>query len=116
MMSAIHHVLILQIMDPYLASYSVENPIYEVLQLAKTTTRSEYGKTTLNNMFEDRDTVNEKIVTIINEGATDWGLKCLRYEIRNITPPEEIRAALTDAEAEKKWCAQILAAEARRGK
>ncbi|KAG8390473.1 hypothetical protein BUALT_Bualt01G0087100 [Buddleja alternifolia] len=69
------------IVDPKLASYGVENPLYAVMQLAQTTMRSELGKITLDKTFEERDTLNEKIVIAINEAAQDWGLKCLRYEI-----------------------------------
>jgi regulator of protease activity HflC (stomatin/prohibitin superfamily) len=67
--------------EPYLASYGVENPIFAVIQLAQTTMRSELGKITLDKTFEERDTLNCNIVRAINEAATDWGLKCLRYEI-----------------------------------
>ncbi|TVU42914.1 hypothetical protein EJB05_09338 [Eragrostis curvula] len=88
------------IMDPFLASYGVKNPIYAVLQLAQTTMRSELGKITL---------------TAINEAASDWGLKCLRYEIRDITPPEGIKMAMEmQAEAERKKRAQILEAEGKK--
>ncbi|RWW33765.1 hypothetical protein GW17_00001517 [Ensete ventricosum] len=75
-------VLYVKIVDPILASYGVENPIFAVIQLAQTTMRSELGKITLDKTFEERDTLNENIVRAINEAATDWGLKCLRYEIR----------------------------------
>lgn len=74
-------VLYVKIVDPKLASYGVENPIYAVIQLAQTTMRSELGKITLDKTFEERDTLNEKIVEAINVAARDWGLQCLRYEI-----------------------------------
>ncbi|XP_062196089.1 uncharacterized protein LOC133899149 [Phragmites australis] len=108
----IDSVLYVKIMDPYLASYGVENPIYAVLQLAQTTMRSELGKITLDKTFEERDTLNVKIVRSINEAATDWGLKCIRYEIRDITPPHGIKVAMEmQAEAERKKRAQILESE-----
>ncbi|KAF7148645.1 hypothetical protein RHSIM_Rhsim03G0217600 [Rhododendron simsii] len=105
-------VLYVKIVDPRLASYGVENPLYAVIQLAQTTMRSELGKITLDKTFEERDTLNEKIVMAINEAAQDWGLKCLRYEIRDISPPRGVRAAMEmQAEAERKKRAQVLESE-----
>ncbi|KAK6129397.1 hypothetical protein DH2020_036849 [Rehmannia glutinosa] len=78
------------IVDPKLASYGVENPMYAVIQLAQTTMRSELGKITLDKTFEERDTLNVKIVIAINEAAKDWGLKCLRYEISGYILLKEI--------------------------
>ncbi|KAG2399580.1 uncharacterized protein HKW66_Vig0105670 [Vigna angularis] len=103
------------IVDPKLASYGVENPIYAVIQLAQTTMRSELGKITLDKTFEERDTLNEKIVEAINVAAKSWGLECLRYEIRDISPPRGVRAAMEmQAEAERKKRAQILESEGER--
>ncbi|KAK3122778.1 hypothetical protein QOZ80_8AG0618170 [Eleusine coracana subsp. coracana] len=108
----IDSVIYVRIIDPYLASYGVENPMFAVLQLAQTTMRSEVGKITLDKSFEERDTLNEKIVRIINEAATDWGLKCIRYEIRDISPPHGIKVAMEmQAEAERRKRAQILESE-----
>ncbi|XP_022844550.1 stomatin-like protein 2, mitochondrial [Olea europaea var. sylvestris] len=108
-------VLYVKIMDPKLASYGVEDPLYAVIQLAQTTMRSELGKITLDKTFEERDTLNEKIVISINEAAKDWGLKCLRYEIRDISPPRGVRAAMEmQAEAERKKRAQVLESEGER--
>ncbi|KAI4378213.1 hypothetical protein MLD38_015725 [Melastoma candidum] len=108
-------VLYVKIVDPYNASYGVENPIYAVIQLAQTTMRSELGKITLDKTFEERDTLNEKIVEAINVAAQDWGLKCLRYEIRDISPPRGVRQAMEmQAEAERKKRAQILESEGER--
>ncbi|KAI4363709.1 hypothetical protein MLD38_019892 [Melastoma candidum] len=108
-------VLYVKIVDPYNASYGVENPIYAVIQLAQTTMRSELGKITLDKTFEERDTLNEKIVESINVAAQDWGLKCLRYEIRDISPPRGVRQAMEmQAEAERKKRAQILESEGER--
>lgn len=102
-------------MDPILASYGVENPIFAVIQLAQTTMRSELGKITLDKTFEERDTLNENIVRAINEAASDWGLTCLRYEIRDISPPPGVKAAMEmQAEAERKKRAQILESEGER--
>ncbi|CAL5004092.1 unnamed protein product [Urochloa decumbens] len=111
----IDSVIYLKTMDPYLASYGVENPVYAVLQLAQTTMRSELGKMTLDKTFEERDALNEKIVSAINEAATDWGVKCIRYEIRDITPPHVIKQAMEmQAEAERKKRAQILESEGKK--
>ncbi|KAJ9691992.1 hypothetical protein PVL29_011204 [Vitis rotundifolia] len=102
-------VLYVKIVDPKLASYGVENPIYAVIQLAQTTMRSELGKITLDKTFEERDTLNEKIVLAINEAAKDWGLKW------DISPPRGVRAAMEmQAEAERKKRAQILESEGER--
>ncbi|PHT46423.1 Stomatin-like protein 2, mitochondrial [Capsicum baccatum] len=112
---SIDGVLYVKTVDPKLASYGVENPLYAVIQLAQTTMRSELGKITLDKTFEERDTLNEKIVLAINDAAKDWGLKCLRYEIRDISPPIGVRAAMEmQAEAERKKRAQVLESEGER--
>ncbi|KAF7816608.1 stomatin-like protein 2, mitochondrial [Senna tora] len=108
-------VLYVKIVDPMLASYGVENPIYAVIQLAQTSMRSELGKITLDKTFEERDTLNEKIVEAISVAAKSWGLECLRYEIRDISPPSGVRIAMEmQAEAERKKRAQILESEGER--
>lgn len=112
---SIDGVLYLKIVDPIRASYGVENPIYAIIQLAQTTMRSELGKITLDKTFEERDTLNENIVRSINEAASDWGLQCLRYEIRDISPPPGVRAAMEmQAEAERRKRAQVLESEGER--
>lgn len=86
-----------------------------LMQLAQTTMRSELGKITLDKTFEERDTLNENIVKSINEAASDWGLQCLRYEIRDISPPPGVRAAMEmQAEAERRKRAQVLESEGER--
>ncbi|KAL0824562.1 hypothetical protein YC2023_015334 [Brassica napus] len=103
------------IVDPKLASYGVENPVYAVVQLAQTTMRSELGKITLDKTFEERDTLNEKIVEAINVAAKHWGLECLRYEIKDIMPPNGVKVAMEmQAEAERRKRAQILESEGTR--
>lgn len=105
-------VLYVKIVDPFLASYGVENPLFAVVQLAQTTMRSELGKITLDKTFEERDTLNSNIVRSINEAATAWGLECLRYEIRDISPPAGVRAAMEmQAEAERRKRAKVLESE-----
>ncbi|GAA0155856.1 transporter [Lithospermum erythrorhizon] len=112
---SIDGVLFVKVVDPKLASYGVEDPMYAVTQLAQTTMRSELGKITLDKTFEERDTLNARIVSSINEAAQDWGLRCLRYEIRDISPPRGIRVAMEmQAEAERKKRAQILESEGER--
>ncbi|KAK6936598.1 Band 7, C-terminal extension [Dillenia turbinata] len=110
-------VLYIKIVDPFLASYGVSNALYAVIQLAQTTMRSELGMLTLDKTFVERSTLNENIVKAINEAAKDWGLKCLRYEISDITPPPGVRAAMDmQAEAERKKRAQVLESEGERQK
>ncbi|GBG75022.1 hypothetical protein CBR_g19537 [Chara braunii] len=83
-------VLYIKVVDPVKASYGVEYPEYAVIQLAQTTMRSELGKITLDKTFEERDTLNENIVRAINEASASWGLQCMRYEIKDISPPPGI--------------------------
>lgn len=112
---SIDGVLYVKIVDAFKASYGVENPLYAVIQLAQTTMRSELGKITLDKTFEERDTLNEKIVESINLAAISWGLQCLRYEIKDISPPPGVRQAMEmQAEAERRKRAQILESEGER--
>ncbi|NXH66587.1 STML2 protein, partial [Hydrobates tethys] len=75
-------VLYLRVMDPYKASYGVEDPEYAVTQLAQTTMRSELGKLSLDRVFRERESLNANIVDAINQASDCWGIRCLRYEIR----------------------------------
>ncbi|KAL1822331.1 hypothetical protein ACET3Z_009109 [Daucus carota] len=110
---SIDGILFVKIVDPKLASYGVENPIYAVIQLAQTTMRSEIGRITLDRCFVERRTLNVKIVMAINEAAKDWGLKCLRCEIKDISPPPGVKAAMEmQVEAERKRRAVILESKA----
>ncbi|CAB1332881.1 unnamed protein product [Coregonus sp. 'balchen'] len=114
-------VLYLRILDPFKASYGVENPEYAVTQLAQTTMRSELGKLTLDKVFRERETLNTNIVHSINQASDDWGIRCLRYEIKDIHVPPRVKesmqmqseghkeAAINVAEGRKQ--AQILASE-----
>ena len=105
-------VLYVRVVDPYKASYGVEDPMYAVLQLAQTTMRSEIGKITLDKSFEERDALNAKIVDVINDASVAWGMECLRYEIRDIQPPVGVRAAMElQAEAERRKRAKVLESE-----
>ncbi len=117
-------VLYVRIIDPVAASYGVSNPIAAVQLLAQTTMRSEIGKLTLDRTFEERENLNANIVTAINQAAQSWGIQCMRYEIKNITPPASVQKAMelqmaadrqkraTILESEGKMQAQINVAQA----
>ena len=105
-------VLYVQITDARKASYGVEDPLFAVMQLAQTAMRSELGKITLDKMFEERDALNTNIVRVINEASIAWGIQCLRYEIRDIAPPEGVKKAMElQAEAERRKRARVLESE-----
>lgn len=108
-------VLYIRIVDPKDASYGVKDVSYAVSQLAQTTMRSELGKMTLDNTFQERDNLNRNIVTAINSAAQSWGVECLRYEIRDITPPQSVKVAMDmQAEAERRKRADISQSEGER--
>jgi len=105
-------VLYLRINNPEHASYGVNDIYYAMTQLAQTTMRSELGKITLDQTFANRESLNANIVNSINSAATPWGVQCLRYEIRDITPPASVKYAMDmQAEAERKKRATILDSE-----
>jgi len=105
----------LKIIDPVHASYGVSNPVFAVTQLAQTTMRSEIGKLTMEAAFEERDRLNTNIVTAINEAAQSWGIQCMRYEIRNITPPASVLKSMEmQVAADRQKRALILESEGKR--
>lgn len=105
-------IVYIKIFDPTAASYGVKNPIHALTQLVQTTMRSEIGKIPLDETFEERETLNAKIVEAINEAAADWGIRCLRYEIKDIKMPEDIRKAMElQMTAERQKRARILESE-----
>eukprot|EP00058_Branchiostoma_floridae_P024452 XP_002609942.1 hypothetical protein BRAFLDRAFT_85895 [Branchiostoma floridae] len=105
-------VLYLRILDPYKSSYGVEDPEYAVTQLAQTTMRSEIGKITMDQVFKEREVLNVAIVDAINLAAEAWGMRCLRYEIRDIQMPDRVKEAMVmQVEAERKKRAAILESE-----
>ncbi|KAK4535280.1 hypothetical protein CDCA_CDCA04G1305 [Cyanidium caldarium] len=109
---AIDGVLYARVVDAAKASYGVEDPYLALTLLAQTTMRSELGKLTLDKTFEEREVLNTRIVNSINEAAFAWGMQCLRYEIRDISPPANVRKAMElQAEAERRKRAQILDSE-----
>lgn len=108
-------VLYMKITDPYKASYGVGNPVESVKQLAQTTMRSELGKLTFDRTFEEREILNLAIVKNINEASLEWGVQCMRYEIRDITPPANIRKAMElQAESERQKRSDILTSEGKK--
>ena len=108
-------ILYFQVTDPMRASYGSSNYIVAVTQLAQTSLRSVIGKLELDKTFEERDIINAQVVQAIDEAALNWGVKVLRYEIKDLTPPKEIlhaKQAQITAEREKR--ALIAASEGRR--
>jgi len=102
-------VLFLQVIDAQRASYGIGDYIFGVTQLAQTTMRSEMGKIDLDKTFEERTTVNQAVVHAIDEAAIGWGVKMLRYEIKNITPPQSVLHAMEkQMQAERERRALIL--------
>ena len=91
---SIDGVLYLRIMDPYKASYGVEDPEFAITQLAQTTMRSEIGKMEMDGLFKERENLNISIVQSINTASEAWGIQCMRYEIRDIKLPERIQEAM----------------------
>jgi regulator of protease activity HflC (stomatin/prohibitin superfamily) len=108
-------ILYFQVTDPKLASYGSSNYIVAVTQLAQTSLRSVIGKLELDKTFEERDIINAQVVHAIDEAALNWGVKVLRYEIKDLTPPKEILLAMqSQITAEREKRALIAASEGRR--
>ena len=108
-------VLFFQVTDPKRASYGTSNYIVAITQLAQTTLRSVIGRMELDRTFEERDAINNNVVAAIDEAALNWGVKVLRYEIKDLTPPTVILQAMQQqitAEREKR--ALIAASEGRK--
>lgn len=105
-------VLYFRVLDPYKASYGVDNYIFAVIQLSQTTMRSEIGKMELDKTFEERDSLNSNIVSAINDAAAPWGVQVLRYEIKDIVPPSSVMEAMErQMKAEREKRAQVLESE-----
>ena len=108
-------VLYMKVMDPERASYGVANYLFAISQLAQTTLRSEIGKIELDRTFEERTHVNLQIVNELDKATEPWGIKVLRYEIKNITPPADVLAAMEkQMRAEREKRAVILTSEGQR--
>ena len=105
-------VVYLKVMDPVKASYGINNYRMASISLAQTTMRSEIGKLTLDDTFSERDRVNENIVREIDKASEPWGVKMIRYEIRNITPSKGMMEAMEkQMEAERQKRAEITMAQ-----
>jgi regulator of protease activity HflC (stomatin/prohibitin superfamily) len=108
-------VLYFQVTDPMKASYGSSNFVFAITQLSQTTLRSVIGKLELDRTFEERDFINHSIVSALDEAAANWGVKVLRYEIKDLTPPKEILHAMqAQITAEREKRALIAASEGRK--
>src|SRR5512136_1487074 len=108
-------ILYLQVLDPQRASYGISDYHFAISQLAQTTLRSEIGKIDLDKTFEERSHVNGQVVDELDKASEAWGVKVLRYEIKNITPPQDILAAMEkQMRAEREKRAVILQSEGTR--
>jgi len=108
-------ILYFQVTDPKLASYGSSNYVVAITQLAQTTLRSIIGRMELDKTFEERDQINASVVTALDQAAASWGVKVLRYEIKDLTPPAEIlRSMQAQITAEREKRAVIATSEGRR--
>ncbi len=108
-------ILYFQVTDPMRASYGSSNYIIAITQLAQTTLRSVIGRMELDKTFEERDAINASVVTSLDEAALNWGVKVLRYEIKDLTPPAEIlRSMQQQITAERDKRARIAESEGRK--
>jgi regulator of protease activity HflC (stomatin/prohibitin superfamily) len=105
-------VLYLQVLDARSASYGITNYRFAIIQLAQTTLRSEIGKIDLDRTFEARGTINANVVSELDHASAAWGVKVLRYEIKNITPPKDVLHAMEkQMRAEREKRAVVLTSE-----
>ena len=108
-------VLYLKVLNPERASYGISDYMFAISQLAQTTLRSEVGKIDLDKTFEERTNINTAVVSELDKASESWGVKVLRYEIKNITPPHDILAAMEkQMRAEREKRAVILTSEGSR--
>jgi regulator of protease activity HflC (stomatin/prohibitin superfamily) len=108
-------IIYFQITDPMRASYGSSNYMFAITQLAQTLLRSVIGKMELDKTFEERDAINASVVNALDEAASNWGVKVLRYEIKDLTPPAEIlRSMQAQITAEREKRALIAASEGRK--
>jgi regulator of protease activity HflC (stomatin/prohibitin superfamily) len=105
-------IVYVKVVDPVAASYGVKDPFHALTQLVQTTMRSEIGKIALDKTFEEREALNGKMLEAINEASLTWGIRCIRYEIKDIKMPEDIRKAMElQMTAERQKRARILESE-----
>jgi regulator of protease activity HflC (stomatin/prohibitin superfamily) len=108
-------VLYMQVLDPHLASYGITNYAFAIAQLAQTTLRSEIGKIELDRTFEARGIINANVVAELDKASVAWGVKVMRYEIKNITPPKDVLSAMEkQMRAEREKRAVVLTSEGER--
>jgi len=108
-------IIYFQVTDPMRASYGSSNYVFAITQLAQTLLRSVIGKMELDKTFEERDAINAHVVNALDDAAVNWGVKVLRYEIKDLTPPAEIlRSMQAQITAEREKRALIAASEGRR--
>jgi regulator of protease activity HflC (stomatin/prohibitin superfamily) len=108
-------VLYMKILDPQRASYGITSYVFAITQLAQTTLRSELGKIELDRTFEERTAVNMLVVSELDKASEPWGVKVLRYEIKNINPPHDVLSAMEkQMRAEREKRATILTSEGER--
>jgi regulator of protease activity HflC (stomatin/prohibitin superfamily) len=108
-------VLYMQVLDAPRASYGIGNYMFAIAQLAQTTLRSEIGKIDLDKTFEERGTINANVVSELDKASDPWGVKVLRYEIKNINPPHDVLSAMEkQMRAEREKRAVILTSEGER--
>jgi regulator of protease activity HflC (stomatin/prohibitin superfamily) len=108
-------VLYLKVLDPERASYGVSDYLFAISQLAQTALRSEVGKIDLDKTFEERNHINFQVVSELDKASDPWGVKVLRYEIKNITPPTDVLAAMEkQMRAEREKRAVVLTSEGER--
>jgi regulator of protease activity HflC (stomatin/prohibitin superfamily) len=108
-------VLYMQVLDPGRASYGIGDYMFAISQLAQTTLRSEIGKIDLDRTFEERGTINQNVVAELDKASDPWGVKVLRYEIKNINPPRDVLSAMEkQMRAEREKRAVILTSEGER--
>ena len=108
-------VLYMQVLEPRRASYGIGNYMFAISQLAQTTLRSEIGKIDLDRTFEERGTINQNVVAELDKASDPWGVKVLRYEIKNINPPQDVLGAMEkQMRAEREKRAVILTSEGER--
>ncbi len=108
-------VLYMQVLDPSRASYGIGNYMFAISQLAQTTLRSEIGKIVLDRTFEERSAINQNVVAELDKASDPWGVKVLRYEIKNINPPQDVLGAMEkQMRAEREKRAVILTSEGER--
>jgi len=112
---AVDGILYLQVLDPQRASYGIGDYYFAISQLAQTALRSEIGKIDLDRTFEERAHINSMVVSELDKASQAWGVKVLRYEIKNITPPKDVLAAMEkQMRAEREKRAVVLTSEGER--